>query len=436
MKHSDDTGYCHGFMQTATEMRQSKTERLGSARPVEVTLLTGCKDPHYAFGLATALSAVGVITNIVGSASEDNHEFHCNPNLNFRNLRKNRQAERSFRAKVAGWFRYYWALIQYTAFTRGQLIHILWNNKFEMFDRTILMFAYKLLGKTVVRTAHNVNQARRDGNDSILNRMTLRIQYQLSDHIFVHTQQMKRELCADFRVKPAAVTVVPYGINNAIRITGLTCSEAKQRIGVKDTEKTILFFGGIKPYKGLSYLVDAFQQLSEKDRNYRLIIAGEEKREAEQYMREIRRKIKNLPNPACVIQKIQYIRDEDTEVYFKAADVVALPYREIFQSGILFLAYSFGLPAVASDVGSFRDDIIEGTTGFLCKPGDASALANTLKRYFDSNLFKDLNVYRKQIETFANARHSWHVVGEMTRDIYADLSRGGRQPHEVAVAIE
>ena len=70
-------------MHSATELRQSETEQLGSPRPLEVTLLTGCKDPHYAFGLAMALNSAGVSMKVVGSEAEDNRQFHCHPNLSF-----------------------------------------------------------------------------------------------------------------------------------------------------------------------------------------------------------------------------------------------------------------------------------------------------------------------------------------------------------------
>ena len=76
--------------------------------------------------------------------------------------------------------------------------------------------------------------------------------------------------------------------------------------------------------------------------------------------------------------------DADTEIYFKAADVVVLPYTHIFQSGVLFLGYNFGLPAIATDIGSLRDDVIEGETGFICKPCDAIDLANCIRKYFSS----------------------------------------------------
>ena len=82
---------------------------------------------------------------------------------------------------------YYLRLLKYAVVAKPRIFHILWNNKFELFDRTLLMLYYRLLGRRVVLTAHNVNAAKRDGRDSLLNRLTLWVQYRLSDHIFVHT---------------------------------------------------------------------------------------------------------------------------------------------------------------------------------------------------------------------------------------------------------
>ena len=79
-----------------------------------------------------------------------------------------------------------------------------------------------------------------------------------------------------------------------------------------------------------------------------------------------------------VIEKIEYVPDEATELYFKAADVLVLPYVRVFQSGVLFLGYSFGLPVIAADVGSLKEEIVEGKTGFVFKPQDSSDLARTI----------------------------------------------------------
>jgi glycosyltransferase involved in cell wall biosynthesis len=122
-----------------------------------------------------------------------------------------------------------------------------------------------------------------------------------------------------------------------------------------------------------------------------------------------------------VVQKIEFVPDEDTELYFKAADVLALPYTEVYQSGVLFLGYSFGLPVVATDVGSVRDEVITGRTGYLCEPRDAAGLADAIDSYFRSDLFRSLNSRRRQIQDYARARHSWDVVGATTMGVYANL---------------
>ena len=118
--------------------------------------------------------------------------------------------------------------------------------------------------------------------------------------------------------------------------------------------------------------------------------------------------------------------DEETELYFKAADVLILPYTHIFQSGVLFLGYSFGLPAIAADVGSLREEIIEGKTGLVFKAQDSSALARAIEQYFASELFRHLESRRPEIKAYANERYSWNKVAATTAAVYANLL-GGRQ---------
>src|SRR6185295_4996745 len=130
-------------------------------------------------------------------------------------------------------------LIRYAATAKPKVFHILWNNKFEHFDRTLLMLYYRLLGKRIVLTAHNVNAGARDATDTWLNRFTLGIQYRLTDHIFVHTEQMRGELVEAFGVPKTSISVIRYGINNAVPSTALTCEEARRRLGIGKGEKAI-----------------------------------------------------------------------------------------------------------------------------------------------------------------------------------------------------
>lgn len=392
----------------------------GATTEIMVALLTGGGDRHYAFGLATALICKGASLDFIGSDDLDCPEFHGQPGLNFLNLRGDQRPNARIVRKIARVSLYYGKLIRYAATAKPRVFHILWNNKFELFDRTLLMLYYRLLGKKIAFTAHNVNAGRRDSEDSWLNRFTLRIQYRLADHVFVHTEKMKLELIDEFGVHRGRITVIPYGINNAIPNTPLTASEAKQRLGIDTHKRTILFYGRIAPAKGLDLLITAFQQILARREDYQLIIAGRPDR-CEKYWAPIEESIQEDVRKKRILLRAEFIPDDDTEVYFKAADVLVLPYREIFQSGVLFLGYSYGLPALAADVGSLKDDIVEGKTGFMFRPEDPVDLAKTIERYFASDLFANLSSRRQEVRDYVAERHSWDVVGQMTMAVYAGL---------------
>jgi glycosyltransferase involved in cell wall biosynthesis len=404
-------------------------KRSAPTRPMEcgVAVLTGGFDKPYTLGLTMALASKGLRIEVIGSDDVDSPEMHTHPNVTFFNLRGSKR-KAGLAARMSRGLIYYTKLFRYAATAKPKIFHILWNNKFQHFDRTLLMLYYKVLGKKIVFTAHNVNAGVRDSNDSFLNRLTLRIQYHLADHIFVHTQKMRDELLRDFGVSAQTVSVIPFGINNSVPDTDLTAAEAKQRLGIAQTEKAILFFGAIRPYKGLEYLVDAFFQLAAAHPEYRLIIAGSPREDTEQYLRGIQRTIEGHPLRAQVIQRIQFIPDEETELYFKASDVLALPYTHVFQSGVLFLAYGFGLPAIAADVASFREDVIEGRSGFLFDPALKGSLAEAIERYFASDLYAELPERRRDIRQDAARSHSWECIGQTVVSVYERLfgrSRGG-----------
>lgn len=410
---------------SSLEMDRDKRNISGSAARasgLEVALLTGGQDRPYAVGLAMALVAKDITLDLIGSDIVDSPEMHTTPRLRFLNLRSNQRRCAGPYEKVLKVLLYYARLFRYAAVAKPKIFHILWNNRFEYFDRTLLMLYYRLCGRVVVLTAHNINAARRDSRDSFLNRLTLRIQYRLTSHIFVHTSKMKNELVDEFGVSASAITVLAHPINDAFPDTELTTAEAKQRMGIQSSDRTILFFGRLQPYKGLEYLISALEHMAAKHKNYRLIIAGEPKKGSETYEAEIRRRIAPGVNAGMILPVLKFIPDHDVEVYFKAADVLVLPYKEIFQSGVLFLGLTFGLPVVASDVGSFAQDVVEGKAGMLCRPGDPVDLARALEAYFETDLFRDLSNWRQKIREATLAQHSWKAVADLTCTVYANVA--------------
>ncbi len=413
--HEEDAGY-------EGQAGLADGKLLDPVPDVAVTLLTGGGDKPYAFGLATELIAKGACLDVIGSDELDCPEFHGKRGVNFFNLRGDQRPDVSVLRKVFRVSTYYAKLIRYAATAKPRIFHILWNNKIELFDRTLLMLYYRALAKRIVLTVHNVNARKRDFKDTPLNRLTLQVQYRLSDHIFVHTEQMKRELTEMFGVQRERVSVIPFGINNAVPNTRLTPREARLRLNLPDHGKTILFFGNIAPYKGLEFLIAAFQQILARCDDYRLIIAGRPKN-SEKYWAVIQEAIRDHVKSGRVLLRADYIPDDETELYFKAADVLVLPYRHIYQSGVLFLGYSFGLPVLAADVGSLKEEVVEGKTGFVFRPEDPMDLAKAIERYFASDLYMDINVRRQEIQDYARQQHSWDVVGQATMSLYADLLR-------------
>jgi len=182
-------------LSSATADKRSTLNNQPSTTP-HVSLLTGGGDKPYALGMAGALTSAGVSLDFIGSDDLSVPELLSNRRINFLNLRGDQRPEASGIWKAIRIAIYYARLICYAATAKPKLFHVLWNNKFQFFDRTLLMLYYNLLGKKITFTAHNVNAGKRDLNDGWSNRWSLRIQYSLADHIFVHTNGMKRELVA------------------------------------------------------------------------------------------------------------------------------------------------------------------------------------------------------------------------------------------------
>jgi D-inositol-3-phosphate glycosyltransferase len=396
----------------------------GSERQISrlhIALLTGGGDKPYAIALASALTSRGIFLDFIGSDEVNGNDIPNSKLIRFLNLRGNQNHDAFILRKVVRVVIFYFRLIRYVPVSQPKIFHVLWNNKLDYFDRIVLMLYYKLLGKTIVLTVHNVNRGQRDRCDNIFNRLSLKFQYRLVDQIFVHTKKMRQELEEGYCVDPNKVSVIPFGINDTLPVGRVSSVEAKKRLNIALNDKVILFFGNIAPYKGLEYLLDAFVELMKKHADYRLLIAGNFKA-TDVYRKRIEQQIIGSKWRGRIIAKLHYIPDEEVETYFKAADVLVLPYVHIYQSGVLFLSYNYGLPTIAADVGSLREDVIEGITGMIFRPRDHMDLAHAIEKYFASELFLNLEHTRGVIRNMVARNHSWDVIAERTEKVYMGMS--------------
>ena len=412
---AQETGVSH----RGTERSLSVSNRRSS---LKIALLTGGIDKHYACGLCNSLALNGIAVDVICNAEMDTQEMRSSSGLTLLTLYAEPRKFTSPFGKLLAVLWTYVRIVHYAAVSDAPIFHVLWNYKFPHFDRTVLLAYFKLLGKKVVFTAHNVNAGERDGSNSWLNRLSLRIQYRLVDHIFVHTEKMRDQIADVFGARKDKISIKPYATYEMVPQSSLSSAEAKRRLGLRESERVILFFGRIVPYKGIDLLVDAFLRTASQNPDYRLVIAGEPMKGAEEHWQRVRETIEKSSARAQVLQHTHFIDDHEIELYFKGADVLVLPYTQIFQSGVLFMAYSFGLPVIATDVGSFSQDIIAGVTGYICRPNDPADLAKVMETYFESELFRELEVRRTNIKDLIQARHSWNIAAGMTGEVYAQLS--------------
>jgi len=388
---------------------------------LHISLLSAGKDPHYALGLLEALVEEKVRVDFVGNDSMKACPAASNSLVTYLNLRGDQNTAVSIWTKVTRVLGYYAKLLRYAASAKPSIFHILWFNKFEVFDNTFLILYYRLLGKRLVFTAHNVSTASRDGRRSALNEWSLRYLYRHVDHVFVHTGKMKHELMHRFGVSPERISALPFPVNNVTPRCNLNKEEARKKLGLNDADRIMLLFGNIAPYKGVEDCVRALARLRGNGfDSLRLLIVGRVK-DCPEYWSRVEGLWKELDVGQKIMPRIEVVPEDEVGCYFRAADVLLLPYRKIYQSGVLFLSYNQGLPVIASDVGELAESVIEGETGFVCRPEDPDDLAEKIATYFDSPLHCELETRRRQIIDYVNREHSWKNVTDEHCEVYRKL---------------
>jgi glycosyltransferase involved in cell wall biosynthesis len=303
---------------------------------------------------------------------------------------------------------YYWRLLSFLARHRGGTIHFtgVFKNELILFEGVLINACFKILGGRYVYTAHNVLPHNRE--QSRFFRWIYRIAYKFPDVIVVHTELARLQLIGQFGVAAERLRVISIGLNEEVPLTSLGAVEARARLGFGAGERLILFFGTIDEYKGLDLLIEAFGRLRQPET--RLVIAGAFRTPA--CRDQILRMVATSPRRDQIRLDARLISNDEIEVYFKACDVLCLPYRNVYQSGVFFLGSRFGIPMVATRVGSLADFLMP-EAGVLARSNDAAGISEGLSEFLAS-----AGRFRRDEITAAAQKFRWDRICRVLMPLY------------------
>jgi glycosyltransferase involved in cell wall biosynthesis len=231
-----------------------------------------------------------------------------------------------------------------------------------------------------------------------------------ADRYVVHSEADKNLIRRHYRIPVEDITIIPHGLYDQYRVIGQ--DEARKTLGFPE-KNIILFFGLLRPYKGVPALIRAFEQLSGSVRSEsRLVIAGEAWEDQESVTMA-----KNSRYAAQITVIDRYVEDREISLLFSASDVLVIPYTRASQSGVAHIAMAYGLPVVASEVGGLVESLgaYRGTT--FTRPGDIKGISEGIE--------KALSVKTRYT---VPEELRWERVAERWEELCGELVRGKTTP--------
>jgi glycosyltransferase involved in cell wall biosynthesis len=334
-------------------------------------IVTGGFEANFSVGFVKGLVANGVDLLVV-SCDETAPRLTAAGIANV-NLRGSVAEDRPWRTKLTNLISYYAQLLGLLLRHRGATVHFtgMFRNEFILWEGLGLSLCFRWLAGRYIYTVHNViphGKQRSRWYQWLYRRI-----YQLPHLLLAHTNRTRVQLMAEFGVPEDRIRLTSIGLNEEMPTTSMTSADARGRLGLGQGERCILFFGKIDEYKGLDLLLESFERL--KYPMSRLIIAGTFRNPG--YRAQILSQLERMSPHADVCLHERFIPNEEAEVFFKACDILCLPYRHIYQSGLVFLGPRFGIPIVATDVGSLRELLSDGL-GLVTSSNDVDGITHAL----------------------------------------------------------
>ena len=237
-----------------------------------------------------------------------------------------------------------------------------------------------------------------------------KLAFSQGDYFVVMSKTVEEDLKLFNKGKP--YKLIPHPVYNIFG-DKVEKSEAKDFIlkeyGINlQNEKVILFFGYIRKYKGLNYLIDAMPEILKKVK-LKLLVVGEYYGDEEKYREQIRSL--GLEDDIKVVS--DFVPDLNVKYFFSASDVVVLPYSDATQSGIIQIAYHYDKPVIATDVGGLAEVVRNNETGLIIEPKSPSAIAKAVIDFYEKGLEEKFTINAKE----EKKKYTWEKFVDSVKEL-------------------
>lgn len=298
---------------------------------------------------------------------------------------------------------------------RPKIVHIHWQHSFLLASslpkslvKSLLFLAellgLKLLGVKFVWTLHNIHN--HEAKFSSQEIFFCKLLASISDQIILHCQSAKglAEDAYGMDLGDRAI-VIPHGNYISAYESGASRSDCREELDIKERDFVFLYFGLIRPYKGVGNLIRTFQAM--EDPHLKLLVVGLP--HEPEIGETLRNECRGDPRIKCVLK---YVPDDRIQLFMNAADIVVLPYEDILMSGAAILAMSFGKPIICPRTGCLPD-YLDAAGNILFHSSDEVGLMESMRKAFEV----DLAAIGERNLRAANAL-KWEVIGRRTANVY------------------
>ncbi len=282
-------------------------------------------------------------------------------------------------------------------------------SKLELFNMSL----FKLCGIKIIATIHDVEKL--SGMDVVHSQNIYEKFQSLIDQVIVHTEFTKNTLVKYFIGYEDSITIVPHGDMDFIYKKELSKEEAlaELKLDVLSNKKIILLFGQIKKVKGLDILLKAFAKIKDKHKDTIVMVVGKLwKNEEDEYIKII--KDSNMENQVKL--ELKFIDNKDVPLYFKIADIVALPYKKIYNSGVILRALDYGSTVLVSDLAPLTKIITHNENGYVFRSEDVDDMAQKIDKLLENDKLRD--ALKRNAMNYIKENFSWDLIAEKTIDVY------------------